>query len=111
MIYNVYLICAEFEDQQLYKIGYTRRDISKRIKELKTGNAADFYLIDSFSSKWGTKIESSLHRRFRSKKINREWFKLDENDINEFKTYCEILHKNFDIISLNNTYYIEKSNF
>jgi hypothetical protein len=38
---NVYLICAEFEGRRLYKIGYTRRDVSKRIKELKTGNGSE----------------------------------------------------------------------
>ena len=84
MIYNVYLICAEIGNEKLYKIGYTKRDIEKRIKELKTGNAADFYLVNSFESKWGTKIESILHRSLRSKKVSGEWFLLDENDISSF---------------------------
>ena len=104
MIYNVYLICAEFENQQLYKIGFTKRDINKRIKELKTGNPAEFYIVDSFSSKWGTKIESLLHKKYRSKKINREWFKLDEKDISEFKGQCELIHKNLNLVSQNMYY-------
>jgi hypothetical protein len=66
-MFNIYLICAEFEGRRLYKIGYTRREVSKRIKELKTGNGSDLYLINSFKSKWGTKIESQLHRTFKSK--------------------------------------------
>ena len=72
MIYNIYLVCAEIGQERLYKIGYTRRPIEKRIKELKTGNAADFYIVDSFQSKWGTKIESILHRSLKAKKINGE---------------------------------------
>jgi hypothetical protein len=111
MIYNVYLVCAEFNGDKLYKIGYTRRPIEKRVKELKTGNAADFYIVDSFSSKWGTKIESVLHRTYRSKKVNREWFDLSEKDVNNFKKECEKMHNNFEIIYKNNTYYIEKGDF
>jgi len=104
MIYNVYLICAEFESQQLYKIGFTKRDINKRIKELKTGNPAEFYIVDSFSSKWGTKIESQLHKKYISKKINREWFRLDEKDIEDFKGQCELIHNNLNLVSQNMYY-------
>ncbi len=43
MDYFVYLICPEFEGRKLYKIGYTRRNIEKRIKEIKTGNGSDIY--------------------------------------------------------------------
>lgn len=110
MIYNVYLICAEIGDEKLYKIGYTKRQIEKRLKELKTGNGADLEIIDSFSSKWGTKIESSLHRRFKSKKINGEWFSLSEKDVFSFKSICELAHQNFEVIS-QSSYYQETGRF
>lgn len=110
MSYNVYLVCAEIGDEKLYKIGYTRRDVEKRVKELKTGNPADFYIIDSFNSKWGTKIESSLHRSFSLKKVNGEWFNLTNEEVKEFKHKCELLHKNFEILS-QTTYYQETGKF
>ena len=69
-MFNVYLICSEINGNRLYKIGYTKRDIEKRIKEFKTGNASSFYLIDSFQSKWGTKIEARLHKLFKHKKVS-----------------------------------------
>lgn len=35
-MYLVYLICAEFEGRRLYKIGYTRRPIEKRMNHTTT---------------------------------------------------------------------------
>lgn len=59
---NVYLICADVEGEKLHKIGFTRRKVETRLKEFRTANASDLYLVDSFKSEWGTKIEASLHR-------------------------------------------------
>lgn len=109
-MYNVYLVCAEIGEEKMYKIGYTRRDVEKRVKELKTGNAADFYIVDSFQSKWGTKIEASLHRMFQQKKVNGEWFDLDEIDLEQFKEKCQMYHNNFEIVT-KSTYYQETGKF
>ena len=104
---NVYLICAEFEGRRLYKIGYTRRDVAKRIKELKTGNGSEMYVIDSFKSKWGTKIEAQLHRTFKSKKVNGEWFDLNDEEVKSFMDKCKSSHDVIELITTNNTYYLE----
>ncbi len=104
---NVYLICAEFEGRRLYKIGYTRRTIEKRIKEIKTGNGHDIYLVNSFKSEWGTKIESQLHRAYKSKKINGEWFDLTDEDVESFGDKCKYSHDMMELITANNTYYLE----
>ena len=108
---NIYLICADIEGEKLHKIGFTKRAIEKRLKEFKTGNAADLYLVDSFTSKWGTKIESSLHRIFRSKRVRGEWFNLTQEDVHSFNGYCQTLHDNFEFITEHNTYYLDKPNF
>lgn len=108
---NIYLICAEIEGEKLHKIGFTKRKIETRLKEFKTGNAADLYLVDSFISEWGTKIESSLHRIFRDKKIRGEWFNLNESDIKAFKGYCQTIHDNFKYVTEHNTYYLDKQKF
>ena len=110
-MYNVYLVCSEIEGKKLYKIGYTRREVEKRIKEFKTGNASDFYLIDSFQSKWGTKIEAQLHKFYRSKKISGEWFDLSKDEIDEFSKVCGTIHSNFELIANNNTYYLDRKSF
>lgn len=107
MVYNVYLICSEFEGRKLYKIGYTRRPIEKRIKEIKTGNGSDIYLVESFKSIWGTKIEANLHRFYKSKKVNGEWFDLKDSDVETFLERCKLTHNTFELISKNNTYYLD----
>lgn len=107
MLYNVYLICSEFEGRKLYKIGYTRRPIEKRIKEIKTGNGSDIYLVDSFKSEWGTKIEANLHRLFMSKKVNGEWFDLSDKEVELFHEKCKLSHDTFELITKDNTYYLE----
>ena len=106
-MYNVYLICSEFEGRRLFKIGYTRREVSKRIKELKTGNGSDLYLVSEFKSKWGTKIESQLHRIYKSKKVNGEWFDLTDDDIKSFLERCKNTHDMLELITTNNTWYME----
>ena len=105
---NIYLISSETNGKKLYKIGITRRAIEVRMKELKTGNAAELEVVDSFESRWATKIESSLHRWFKAKKISGEWFDLCEEDISDFKGRCQLLHGNFEMMDSQNTYVIDR---
>lgn len=110
-MFHIYLVCSEINGQKLHKIGYTRRTIEQRIKEFKTGNASDIYLVDSFQSEWGTKIESQLHRIYKSKKIGGEWFDLSEDDIIDFSNHCRKIHDNLTLISKENTYFLDKGEF
>lgn len=110
-MYTVYLICAEIDDKKLYKIGYTKRDPEQRIKEFKTGNASQFYIIETFQSGWGTKIEAQIHKYFKSKKISGEWFDLDDEDLKKFTTQCQLIHDNLELISTKNTYYLDRGDF
>ncbi len=109
-MYIVYLICAEIEGKRLYKIGHTKRSAEVRLKEFKTGNASDMYIVQTFRSEWGTKVESSLHRRYRSKKIQGEWFDLDEVEVEQFYENCEHIHNMFNLIS-ETTYYQQYGKF
>ena len=101
----VYLISAEISGSKLHKIGYTRRSIDKRIKEFKTGNASEFFVIESFKSKWGTKIESELKRKFKIYNISGEWFNLPKYELDNFYKYCEDIHDRFDFLSKNNYFH------
>lgn len=105
----VYLICAEFENRKLYKIGITRRSIEKRIKELKTGNCSSMYLVDYFDSKWGSKIESQVHIIYDSCRLSGEWFDLSNDDLLSFKENCKMIHDNLELLNSYNTYHIEKT--
>ena len=106
-MYFVYLICAEIGDEKVYKVGYTRRSPEQRIKEFKTGNASDFYVVDSFKSKWGTKIESVLKKTYNKYNINGEWFILPDSEVADFNSRCFELHDTFEFLSNNNSYIIK----
>jgi hypothetical protein len=101
----VYLISSTIEGDICYKIGYTKRNPLQRIKEMKTGNASELELIESFQSKWGTQIEAKLHRTFQDKKISGEWFRLTAYDLIKFREICEQSHNNFELLSKNNTWF------
>lgn len=109
-MYSIYLICSEINDSKLYKIGYTRRPIEKRLKEIKTGNGAEIYLVDSYRTKWGSKLEAILKRKFSYCNISGEWFNLKDDDIISFTETCYEIDDNLNFIENNNTYYIDKTN-
>ena len=108
-MYNVYLISSSLEGDICYKIGYTKRNPNKRIREMKTGNASELEVIESFQSKWGTQIESKLHRIFQDKKISGEWFRLTAYDISQFKKLCEQSLQSFELLSKDNSWFQESN--
>lgn len=110
LMFKVYLLSVG-EEKRRYKIGYTRRQVEQRIKELKTGNCENFEIISVFESKWGTKIESKLHDKYRSKKIDGEWFQLDDIDILLFQESCQNIHNMFEFLSKENTWIIDRGGF
>jgi hypothetical protein len=110
-MYNVYLISSEIEGDVCYKIGFTKRDPKVRIKEMKTGNASELRLVDSFKSKWGTQIESKLHRIFNHKKISGEWFRLERDELVKFREICESTHNNLELMAKENSWFINSQLF
>lgn len=104
---NVYLICSETNSDSVYKVGFTKREVCDRIKEMKTGNAGSIYIVNVFRSKYGTKIEAFLKRKYKPYNVSGEWFNLPENEIAQFMENCQIVHDSFQIIE-NNTYLIDK---
>jgi hypothetical protein len=95
----IYLLECVSKYKTTYKIGYTRnKNIKKRIKNLQTGNKDKIKCIDSFESKYGRKVETSLHNLYSFKREGGEWFDLDINDIVKFQNTCKKIEENFDIL-------------
>ncbi len=78
------------------KIGYTKRNVKDRIKEL---NSPNLIPILEFESKYPTQLEKALHFRFKQYNIEREWFKLDDFEIEEIRNICEILEESICLIN------------
>jgi|TARA_R110000796_G_scaffold27712_8_gene76231 hypothetical protein len=82
-----------------YKIGITKYNAKKRIKSgLQTGNGDEITVIEEFESKYNRKIESTLHRRYKAKRLKGEWFMLEKKDIQNFISECQSLHNNFEFL-------------
>lgn len=110
----VYLVKATTnQGEESYKIGVTKNDPQKRIKQLQTGNPSELTLIDTYYSKFGTTIESYLHRTYAMNKIKGEWFSLDKEQIELFQEQCKKLETNLKMIQEDNTWYesLKKKNF
>ena len=98
----VYLIKEESNENK-YKIGMTNKTLEQRMNSLQTGNPNKLTLINYHESKNPKAVEKTLHNFFRHKNILREWFDLDEDDINKFKPICEQVESNIQSL-LDNPY-------
>jgi hypothetical protein len=75
-----------------YKIGNALNPLA-RLKQLqsiptKMPFKIDLRLIEAWRG--NEEDERELHRRFKSKRINGEWFNLDEEDLNALRAYFQI---------------------
>jgi hypothetical protein len=89
-------------DRRLYKIGSTRKSISRRIQSLQTGCPFEIKLVDYHESKFGQLVERSLQNRFDYKKSYGEWFELDLTDEIYFKEMCEKIETINESLEKNN---------
>lgn len=94
---KVYLL-ANLDDGH-YKIGITSGEVSKRVKDLQTGNSVPIDVIAIFESDFHSKIERTLHRKYDSKRLEGEWFMLEPEDVTNFLTECQKVHDNFKALS------------
>jgi len=72
-----------------YKIGITKYNGKKRIKNLQTGNGDVIDVVAEFESKYNNKIEGALHKRYGTKRLKGEWFVLEKKDIQNFISECQ----------------------
>lgn len=48
-----------------------------------------------------------MHRTFFNKKVNGEWFDLADDDIKSFSEKCKFTHDMLELITTENSYYLE----
>jgi len=93
---QVYLI--KRVDENKFKVGVTK-NTKQRLQTLQTANAEKLELITTYpSSKWAYRIETAFKNQYKLKRMNGEWFELDDNDINEFKNFCYRQESTFDFL-------------
>lgn len=90
----IYLIECVRDYDTVYKIGFTERNPNKRLDQLSTGNDGELKVVRQFSTVFDQIVERALHRFYSHKNINKEWFKLDLKDVQNFIPTCEKIENN-----------------
>ena len=93
----IYLIKSDLPDMEIYKIGYSKNP-KQRLKELKTANPHPRSIIAQFKTKNGRMIETLLHKQYKTKKVDGEWFYLFSHDVDNFLPDCKTIEKRFDML-------------
>ena len=80
----VYLLC----DGEKFKIGMTKQNINKRIKELQTGNPNEIWLRSYYETNYPLKVEQMMHTKYKISNVKNEWFDLSVHQVLNFKNAC-----------------------
>lgn len=99
----VYLICDN--STETYKVGMTKKKPEVRLKELKTGNSNELFIVSFYESNHYKIIETLFHRRFKHFCENREWFSLPNDIIFKFKELCQEIEETHLFLKENNSLY------
>ena len=75
---NRYLYLIQ-SGKNIFKIGVAK-NVEMRLKDLQSINSAKLKLVKKCYTEDPFKKENFLHNKFKDKRINNEWFHLDESD-------------------------------
>lgn len=103
----VYLF-SDFDKDGAFKIGVTTGSAEKRKKSLQTGNSGELITVRTYETDFPFFIEKRLHDFYSGKKINNEWFELDDYDVDSFIKNCEMIERNINALKANEFFKIEK---
>lgn len=79
---KIYII--ENPEAKVYKIGCSKNPI-ERLKTLQTGNHVKLNIIFEHDTKHNQLLETTIHRRYIFNHVNGEWFKFDDNELEQVK--------------------------
>lgn len=96
----VYLI-QDLDKENSYKIGFTTRDVEKRMKELQTGTSSDLQLVESYKTEYPNLIETMLHGYFNRSRIKNEWFSLTDEEVDLFLKKCNDYENTIQVLKDN----------
>jgi hypothetical protein len=88
-----------------YKIGITSKTIGRRMRQLQTGNSEKIQLVKSYKSENYREIESWLHRKFGNKRLQGEWFELDDVNVIDFEKICKSIDGTITLLKKENPFF------
>lgn len=104
----VYLILEiDKNGDERHKIGITKNNPEKRVKQLRTGNSGIIRLLEAYESKNYKKIEQWLHGRYKWKQTEakNEWFNLSNNEVIGFLDECKKADSTISLLLKENPFF------
>ena len=103
----VYLFLeVDKEGNEAFKIGVTKNEPTKRIKQLQTGNSRKITLLRSYESENYLRVEGILHRKYSIKtEAGNEWRNLTNSEVFSFLEDCKKADEIISLLKENNPFY------
>jgi len=105
----IYLILETDKDgnNERHKIGITKNNPEKRVKQLSTGNSNVIRLLQAYESINYKRVEQWLHSRYSTLKTeaNNEWFHLTDEQVIGFLETCKKLDETIQLLLKDNYFY------
>ena len=107
MGYVYLLLEIDRSDNESYKIGISKRDPAKRVKELQTGNPNTISVARMYQSDNYLKVEKWLHKKYSYLKTeaNNEWRMLEPEHVFSFIEDCKEADDIITFLQKNNHFY------
>ena len=106
MGYVYLLLQIDFEGNESYKIGVTKRDVNIRVSELQTGNPNKISVHRKYDSKNYLKVERWLHRKYQTRtEAKNEWRTLTDEQVFSFLNDCQTADDNIQFLLDNNSFF------
>ncbi len=106
MGYVYLLLQIDFDGNESYKIGITKNDPNKRVKQLQTGNPNKISLHRKYETKNHLKVEQWLHRKYQIKtEAKNEWRTLTDEQVFSFLDDCKTADDNIQFLLDNNSFF------
>ena len=103
-MYMGYVYLIRNLENNTYKIGITKNDPKKRVKQLQTGCSSPLDLLYTYETKYPYRLEKMLHTKFMLCKVEGEWYKLPKEDVTYFLNTCNNLQNTLNVL-LNNPFF------
>ena len=103
----VYLFLeVNIHGDEAYKIGITKNDPNKRIKQLQTGNSSKLTLMKFYTSENYLKVERWLHRKYHVKtQAKNEFRSLTDEQVFSFLEDCKKADETISFLLKENPFY------
>lgn len=103
----VYLFLeVDIQGNEAFKIGITKNDPEKRIKQLQTGNSNKLSVLKSYQSPNYLKVEQWLHRKYNIKtEAGNEFRHLTNEEVMSFLDDCKKADETITFMKANNPFY------